>query len=786
MLVALLAAGVWLLKAYTPHHHPAQWLVWRYSLYWALATLFVLSSLSAGHGVLSRLRQPSHDLWDHLVFSFTAGVVLFFLALFLLGVLGLYGPVTFFAVPALFLGVGGRSLYRHVHRRWVLWRKLSSPKASALSWQHVPVLAFGLLGIALVYFPILSPNNVSYDARWYHLPLAERYIAEGGVVRFAEGWLASAIPHLASFIYAWGFMTPGADVFDRVGIAAHLEFVIFLFTLAGIPLLVRHLAPGRRVPLSWAGLFLFPGVLIYDSNLNLGADHVAALFAIPIWLTTMRAWRDLRPATCVELALYISGALLTKYTAAILVVLPVLLIAGRALWLGARGVSPLGWWWRGPLACLAVGLVITSTHWLKNWVFYGDPLYPMLHRFLDAHPWNPDSEHFLKWFQSGSWVPKGTLGEKLLALSKVLVDFSYVPHNWASQHGKWPVFGSLFTVLLLTVPFLRSPRRLLLLVASVHVSLAAWFFMHHQDRYLQVLVPQMAAVVVVITAELWSRGWLTRAAVAGVVALQLIWATTIYFIPGHSMTRQSVYEPTAELLGSAYTKKRAQHLAPFRTMVKLGEALGPEDRVLLHYERLHFGLGRRAMLDRKPGVVGLSYGRAASVAGLWDYLRERGVTHLFHASNALTEANESVAGELLYWTLAQFHTREVLRIGGHALRELGARPPSSATAPKVAYFVCDGSYEHGLFALSDLTVPRAYRGADSVYPKPLRPVPAGDAQALQQAIGEADFVAFQPQCQADPGDALKHFTRVAKRNRSISLYARTPVPVEKLRTESSN
>ena len=49
------------------------------------------------------------------------------------------------------------------------------------------VLAFGCLGTLLLWLTILTPQNASYDARWYHLPIAEHYVAQGRIAPFSEG-----------------------------------------------------------------------------------------------------------------------------------------------------------------------------------------------------------------------------------------------------------------------------------------------------------------------------------------------------------------------------------------------------------------------------------------------------------------------------------------------------------------------------------------------------------------------------------------------------------------------
>ena len=242
----------------------------------------------------------------------------------------------------------------------------------------------GLLGVLLVYLPILSPDNVAYDSRWYHLALAEHYAVDGAIRRFPEGLLAASYPQTATMLYTWAFSSPLGELFDRVELAAHLEFALFLATLAGIPALLARLLPEPRARATWAALFLFPGIFVYDSALSCAADHVAALFAVPILLALLRAWPAPTARSCALLAIFVSGALSVKYTAASLALGPSLALLARGVWLMLRANSRRTT--AALLASLAVfaamTVLLTAPHWLKNWILYGDPGLPHARRAL--------------------------------------------------------------------------------------------------------------------------------------------------------------------------------------------------------------------------------------------------------------------------------------------------------------------------------------------------------------------------------------------------------------------
>src|SRR4029079_19153728 len=96
-------------------------------------------------------------------------------------------------------------------------------RPSALS---LAALLFGVVGLLLVYVPILTPHNVQHDARWYHLTIAQQYAAAGAITRFPEGWFLGAYPHLASLLYTWAMLMP-AGIVHPIEPPAPPEFLLF-------------------------------------------------------------------------------------------------------------------------------------------------------------------------------------------------------------------------------------------------------------------------------------------------------------------------------------------------------------------------------------------------------------------------------------------------------------------------------------------------------------------------------------------------------------------------------
>jgi hypothetical protein len=772
-----------------------QWLFWRYAGYWLLCALWSAACLSVGHLTLHRLLRRPLPLLEHLATSFAVGVFEFSTAMNLAGFFKLYNVALFVALPLVLLGAGFLPLKRYLTRALRHLRFRRARAAPAPLWTYA-ALAFGLLGSCMVYFLILTPDNIQFDARWKHLALAEDYVATGGIRRFPEGSTVETYPHLATFLYTWAFLLPRGLLFDKVELAAHMEFFGFLFTtVLGIPAAVRRLAPRALGPhalqVSWAARFLFPGVFLYDSTLSGGGDHVGAIFALPAFTLLLRSYEALSPRFIALLMMMLAGGGLTKLTGAILLLpFPALALGLRAVVLAVlslRGKAAPALrrsWYLGPLAAIGLGLLYTAPHWAKNWIYYGDPLYPTLHKHLALHPWTQDAADLFEWgykdFQF--WRPaRNTSG--VIQTLHALWDFSLVPNDWERFHGKVPVFGSLFTLLLLCLPFFRGTKRLWALVGYVQLAILAWYWTHHQDRYLQTLVPQMAVVTAVIIGLLFQQAGrsrlvaaATRVAASVLIGLQIVWGGDVYFIPTHAMITSPI-KAVVDLLGTGYAKRYQQRYDVYPTFQSIARALPEGARLLLHDNHVHLGVGAESVSDWGGWQFGISYGRQRSPREVWELLHGMGVTHVAW-DNQGSKGWDSVAGDIVFFDFALQHTVKPARHGGMVLATMGPAPAPDAKLPSpVAYLGCNDAYRSGLYELADLTVP-VFGPKSRAYPPPRRPAPP-KGESIEALLGEAAAVVLDPKCQSLSDAQSGSFTLAAKRRvvrgkrGTLKIYLRT-------------
>ena len=771
--VLLVTGGVFL--TVVTWHYPLQhWLFFRYSVYWLLALLFSAACLSTGYATLRLLLPRPIPAREALVLSFAVGVYEYFLGMTAGGLLHIYSAAFFVCLPLVMVAVGlrplvrlGRRASRHLR---AARRRAITPLSSWVVWFTV----FGAVGLFLVYFPILTPDNAAFDARWKHLAVAEHYVAEHGIGRFPEGWWFGATPHLAAVLYTWAFLLPQSQLFNRVELAAHLEFVIFLWTLPGISVVVRRILPRSHVPAAWAARFLFPGVLLYDSSLSVGADHIAALFAAPIFTVMLRTLPELSPRFATLLALLMASAFLTKYTGALLLLAPpIVALAVRTCTAGLaqfrrRGSLPQHrmdhWACDGarhgsPVHCSQLGQELDL---VRRPVLSAVPLLPPcppveprccvpLHSLHKERPMA--APHNLKGLAT-------TLGFQFA--------FSFAPNDWARYHGDAPVFGSLFTILLLALPFLRGTKRVWWIYAAAQLGVGVWYWTSHQDRYLQAIVPWMAAGTAAAMALVWRTGLPGRLGLAWVVGLQLLWGAGVYFIPGHVMVGMPA-KNVIDLLGAGHRQNYAKRFQVYTGYQHIAARLRPRSKVLVHDHHVHLGIEAASVTDSPWEQGAISYGRLASRRALYDLYASLGVTHILIADGKST-GNDSIAGDLRFFQFAYEVGVERYKTDGFTLVKMPPKPPPATPDQDVAALTCGRSPRSGLYKLEDLRVP-VWVSKAAQYPAPRTPGPPNGSPA-NELLAHAGFVLVETPCESMPAEERSAFTKVTTRGTQMELWVR--------------
>jgi hypothetical protein len=747
------------------------WLAWRLLAIWGYSLFFGAACLAAGQLVLSRaLRLRELPVLESAALAVPLGLVVFVLGQYALGALRLFHAAPAILLPAGMLVAGARPL--------AAWGKAAlasaRPPPSGALERAVLGLAtlFGLVGVAFVYLGAFTPDAINYDASWCHLTIAEDWARAGRLVPF-PGDYARAMPHLKHLVDTWAFVVPGLGPTTRLMLVLHLEIGVFLCTLAGIAATTRYLLGDRDVRGTWAAFFLFPGIFVYDSNLGGAADHYLALFAAPLFLALMRGFDRRERAWFVLAGMLAGGALLTKYQAVYLVFGVGLVVVGR--WLAAL-VAAVGARRAGgserrqalrelaldPALLVGVGLLVAAPHFIANWSFHRNPVYPFAQDlFRASSPTTPDAALlFESLFKDWRFRPHGTLAANALESLRLALELPFKPSY--SFIGNYPTTGALFTLTLPLVLFVRGRRRLVFAAIASYGAAFAWAMTFRVDRHLQTFLPLVVAATAAVIVRALELGWLARAGVVPLVLLQVLWGGDALALSSHERIRSAL-----DMIRERSAAKRYASRKEYRA---IGASLPRDAKLLLHQYRTSLGIDRDVVMDAPGQQALVRYDTPGGPRAFYDELRAVGVTHLLylpHKSPSLSKQEEILFAELAHrfaGPRSRFGEIEVVALPA-------AAPPPDA--PYVALALGLPGYKSGLYPLAAMGVLETLPGHTVAFPPPSVPWPAGEAEQRALAL-RADAVVLAERAPVSPGamDAIKARFEVAESFPAFSVHLR--------------
>ncbi len=711
------------------------WLFWSMAALWGWLFTFSLACVCMGQLILERMLRLALNPLESALQSMSVGVVAFVMCMYLGGALGLYGPVFAVLLPLAFTAAGARSGLRLIER-FRVERSLAKPMRPFAAL----VSAAGVGCAALVYLQAMTPDSLNYDSTWTHLVIAQDYARNGRIVPL-PGNYNMCVPHLASIIHTWGWTVPGLGrPALRWMMALHNEFGLFVWTLVGVSAGVRRLTgePGLRA--AWVGFFLFPIIFVYDNNLGGAADHIAAFFAVPMLLAALALWETFTPNRAALLAITAAGGLLTKYQMAYLFVPIALLLTARWALLAFRlrrgrplsGDASVGWreLGRTPLVLCGVGALLVAPHFLKNLIFYNNPVYPLATElFTGSWPTVPGGADLIRYvFTDDKWRPKGSALEKLWHAAKLFFTFSFYPHY--SFTRSVPAMGSLFTLLLPLLVVLPRVGRIWFGAVMASGAILIWAYTYNVDRNLQIFMPLMACVAVAVLVRAWRLGWLARAGLAPLVLLQVVWGSDALFYSGYGRLESSVNLIRTGFEGNAHGRLEGYR----RTFLSLEAAIPEQARVLLHTSHVSLGIDREVIQDW-AGFQGLiSYDGLRSVRELYDYFSAHGITHILFEPGA--RGAPSKQEEILFHGLVTGYAEPMGTFGHFRLLRMPEIPPPDEAPYRVAMLGM-APYEDGLYPVEALSTKEGLPGSLQHYAAPSEPMPAGP-DVWTQLLSQAD------------------------------------------------
>jgi hypothetical protein len=266
----------------------------------------------------------------------------------------------------------------------------------------------------------------------------------------------------------------------------------------------------------------------------------------------------------------------------------------------------------------------------------------------------------------------------------------------------------------------------------------------------------MASVVVAALVLAWRQGWLARLPLVALVAMQVIWGGDALFIRSHAMIGDLPMVYSARLIESGYKGDWSLRERVFDPLQKIGEALPPGSTVLLHELNPRLGLSARVVTDMAGLQTGIRYGLMSSPQDVYDLYRDLGITHIVWAQRR-SLGFDSMAGDLRFFEFV----KSVDRPKAEGSFYYGAMPderPRFESSNIVLYAGCGRAFEPGFFRLGDMNV----RGGQPAKIRGFKPIPT-DAEGLQDAMREVDFVVYGPKCKTQLPHPPAGFTLAANR-----------------------
>jgi len=740
--------GIWLYAAVVGRSYPIhEWLFWRLAVIWLYGALFVGSTLTLGHAVLTRLvgsadKAADDDgplpLAETLVMSVAIGVLAFCLAMIGAGALGIIGPTFSMLMPLVFVAAGATRLPLLIRqaRRWWDTRPPSTLGYTAL---RNLAFAFAVVCLFLLYIQSMTPTAINYDASWYHMPVAEDYARTGKIFPMYADY-NRAFPQLPSMLHTWAFSVPGLIPQLRWMLALQSEFLLVLWTIVGVVAGAEWMLR-RRVRGLWPVFFLFPSLFVYDQNIGGSADHLLGFWAIPMALATARMLERFERRWAILLGIAAAGAILSKLQAIYMIFACATVIAARFfqfVYLRVRSPATAPLPWRtliaSPLWVIGVAALLTSPHFIKNVLFYGNPLHPFAQRHFPVWPIH---EHTYQYFEEG-WaletiLPKGSTADKVLNAIKLYFTYSFHPHR-ALNHN-WPMLGSLFTLLLPTALLMKRAGRIWLFAVLAFFSFFLWGFTYPNDRYLHALLPLTYAMCAALIVRVWEFGLLARIGLVPLVAFQVVWGADTMFYSGHKRMDAAV-----DMFRSGYENKRKdKDRFPWRAReLQIRDALPKDARVLGRNYKATVGIDRYILSDVQAFQSYFHYAALTSVRDLWEQYHERGVTHLLYPPGK--RQSDIVKADVLFAELVYRYAKNKKRFPGLELVEMPEEPPPPDERGYRVLAVGLRAYKNGLYDVAQFTVYERLNKSQHHTVDPREPLASMKAGEVLPVVARVDAV----------------------------------------------
>jgi len=445
--IVLIPIALFLARDVVP---PVRFFIWHgASLAWFAVLLF--SAWWQGSVVLAAL-EGTDDADPPLPRFITAlglGLGLYALEVYLLGALGLFDGRVFTLLVLVLFGAGA-------FRVRSLLPGLRSDRLLVVEQVYGSRLPLSLASLAVVIsFPFALVPTRAFDTLAYHLEVPARYLQAGRIIDIPEN-IYSYAPQLNHALYGLAIGLRGSDL---AGLINHFYFVLAL-TVLWLGFRDRF-RPGAG---AWAAALVSMSPLMLLEAANGGVDWAAAFYTVAALSVLMGGTGDLRR---VILAGVLAGmaAGCRHQPLGYAIVIPAM--AGFLDDLFSRRGLRTGAW----SLYLGVAVLAAFPWYLRNWIFTGDPLFPLLANLAGRT-------------EAGSHLVSSLVGAKPLAL---WWKWAVLPFRMVFDPLSYSMTATVGVQYLVLLPLLamrgRRPARNRFLLWWLILAFLAWYLNFRTARY---------------------------------------------------------------------------------------------------------------------------------------------------------------------------------------------------------------------------------------------------------------------------------------------------------------
>lgn len=393
------------------------------------------------------------------------------------------------------------------------WRKI---RGLRVSWQKLwmtgrPENLFEQIGATLVLVMIiivflrgLAPVT-DYDGLAYHLVVPREYLKAARIIP-VPGEAHANFPLLIDLLFIPG-ITLGLENTARL-----IHWIFGILMGFGVFTLTRRITGSRHA--GWLALFIFATTPVIGTiggyahtDLGWALFEFLAVYAIICWSENYECnWLILA-------GIFAGLGLGSKYLG-----LPVLAILGLAVLIQSKLYVRKSWSTivRDGAIFGLVALIVGSPWYLKNWIWLGNPFYPL---WFGGREWDIFLSYKLEFMGKNYGPRRGIMGLLLLPWDIFRYSVGYF--------GPIPfTFPTPLTFLMPLYIFVRKNRMINLILMIAILRFGIWALSARNTRYLIDLYPLLSIAVAYLLLEISHRRQVRvfiQVIVLGLLIINLIW-----------------------------------------------------------------------------------------------------------------------------------------------------------------------------------------------------------------------------------------------------------------------